>query len=587
MDGKRDVILHLNKGAALPNEERAFVAVVSHQASLQNLGNHAMVVGGIQQSLPNDIWRRIDNLPAASTHELQGALALRHAPHHQFALVQLPALLGREVRLAEALSLGRGGWPHKPDCRISHGQQHGNRENWQKAREEQLQEVPLNFIVTHDYHSRQAFFCRNALCERPLLPTVRFGMLGPMTTETAVKTTARRWCRNPLWLAAALAPAAVWLTGCGASAEHTAATTPRPSADGPGDQRVAATSNATSVGPDADRRDLPAEATFGALVAAANALDQRHDHNSTSQCLLRGSGAPDAAWRLEADLAAAVRPLPEPPENLEELLKNAPGPVHVLSRWGRVGRQPYGPVLVAFTTTTPSSGRLDAVALLLAEAGTFVRQSGSPGEKDGKEAPLANTTPLPMDALGPMLAKRAAQGPFAIYVTAESGVTLARLRELLWQLPYGKHEVALAVPLAPGTRLPAERSASAGDAHLWCPNGLPEPPEDKVEGELTAQGILQATGPLRKGAQGCLSSAVGPAAAGGRVNLAIRIGADGGTETACLLNAEVRDPGLARCLVQTARSLRFPTPEPRGFVDAHLPLKLEPQGFSPQRPVCE
>jgi hypothetical protein len=90
---------------------------------------------------------------------------------------------------------------------------------------------------------------------------------------------------------------------------------------------------------------------------------------------LAGGGQGQGGWKLAADLAAAVRPLPPAPLDLEKRLRQKPGRVHVLTRWGRVGEQPFDLALVAFTTTTPASARMPAIALLLTEGGVFVRES--------------------------------------------------------------------------------------------------------------------------------------------------------------------------------------------------------------------
>jgi hypothetical protein len=57
-------------------------------------------------------------------------------------------------------------------------------------------------------------------------------------------------------------------------------------------------------------------------------------------------------------------------------------------------------------------------------------------------------------------------------------------------------------------------------------------------------------------------------------------------DTLCLLEDDIRDPVLGRCLIETFRGLSFPAPDPSGFVDVHLPLRLSPAGFAPQRPIC-
>jgi hypothetical protein len=333
--------------------------------------------------------------------------------------------------------------------------------------------------------------------------------------------------------------------------------------------------------PPTDPRSLPLEADFGRLVEAANQAEEYDLHQSQAGCLLGRSddrtGKVAGGWKLAADLAAAVRPLPSAPVDLEKRLRQKPGRVHVLTRWGRIGEEPFDIALVAFTTTTPASVRLPAVALLQTDAGIFVRQSDRVSERYQE--------PFSLDDLGPLLAERAASGPFVIYVTAAARVRLDRVRELLAYLPERENEVALAVPLAAGTRLPAPPAPSR-DPSLWCPDGLPAPAADAVEGDIDQQAVRRALAPLSEGARKCMASVSGEAAAGGKVMLALRIGAGGKVENVCLTRDEIKNALLARCLAETARGLAFPAPDPAGQVDIHLPLRLAPTGFRLQRALC-
>ena len=299
---------------------------------------------------------------------------------------------------------------------------------------------------------------------------------------------------------------------------------------------------ATRKNPPEDPRSLPQHADFGRLVQAANQAEQYDLHRSESGCLLAGGKSVDQRWTLAADLAGAVRPLPSAPADLEKRMRQKPGRAHVLTRWGRVGEQPYGIALVAFTTTTPASVRTPAVVLLQTEAGVFVRESAAVSDRYAE--------PFGLDELGPLLAERAARGRFVIYVTAAAGIGLDKVRELLAYLPERDSEVALAVPLAAGTRLPAPAKPPRNPA-LWCPDGLPEPASGSAEGDIDAQAVRRALAPLEAGARKCMASVSGEAATGGKVALAVRIGTKGRVEKVCLTRDEIGNALLARCLAET------------------------------------
>jgi hypothetical protein len=70
------------------------------------------------------------------------------------------------------------------------------------------------------------------------------------------------------------------------------------------------------------------------------------------------------------------------------------------------------------------------------------------------------------------------------------------------------------------------------------------------------------------------------------VVLALRIGPDGLVQQACVREDEVGDPSARACLTRSVRELAFPRPEPEGFVDVQLPLRLSLSESQRQRPLC-
>lgn len=327
-----------------------------------------------------------------------------------------------------------------------------------------------------------------------------------------------------------------------------------------------------------DPRILTDKTNFGNLVDVVNLLDQHTAHHSETNCFLRKLDTEKPSWRIEADLAVAVRPLPKALNDLSAKLQEEPKPIHVMTRWGRIGEHTDGFVLVAFTTTTPASAKLPAVALFVTAAGVYVRQS---------EAVLEiQAEPLKLSDIGPFLAKATAQKEFILFITADEALPLGQLHELLFMLPYPKPEVALATVLGPDTRLPQPPKVDDESKKHWCPSGLPELPESEGEGNLPPTEIKASLGPLLEGSQKCLASAVGPSASGGQVLIAFRIGKSGKVESQCLVQDEIKDAALASCLLEAAGDLTFTPPSPSGFVDVHLPLRLTPMGIDQQRPIC-
>jgi hypothetical protein len=325
-----------------------------------------------------------------------------------------------------------------------------------------------------------------------------------------------------------------------------------------------------------DPRQLGADATFTDLLRAARTLDDRRDQRSDAGCLVRPPSA-GRGWRLEADLAVAVRPLRNAPDDLDELLSADGSPVDVLSRWGARGPgEPAHPTFAAVTTTLPPQ-RPTARVWVVTDRGVYVRST---------DAPTEATAPGSVDEAVAALGDPASLG--ALFVSAEGGLPLSRLAEVLEAVPDDlAGRVGLAVALEPGTRLPETpqgEEEAAEDAH--CPDGLPALAEDAPVGSLRPQVIVSSLGPLRQGAEICVGTTGGPGAAGGRVVMALRIGPDGRVEEACAVEDETNDPALRACLANAARATAFPAPDPPGHVDVQLPLVLSPVESQRQRPVC-
>jgi hypothetical protein len=317
-------------------------------------------------------------------------------------------------------------------------------------------------------------------------------------------------------------------------------------------------------------RDLGADATFADLATAARRQDDRRDSDADAACLVRAGGD---GYRLEADLAVAVRPLPVPPDDLDARMESERGPVRVLARFGAYGGDPAArTALVAVNTTLPPT-RGVALAIVLTDRGAYARRSDQAGgERDASRAEW-------------VLERAAWSEVDLVAITAEAGVPVRALVELMERIPETMAgRVTLAVVLEAGTRLPDAPVIQAGERAELCPDGLPELAEDAPLGDLPADRIRGALDPLRSAAELCVGTSAGPGAAGGRVSLAVRIGPDGRVTDACAMEDSTGDAELRACLSRAARELAFDAPG--GYLDFALPLALEPGRAQRQIPVC-
>jgi hypothetical protein len=321
-----------------------------------------------------------------------------------------------------------------------------------------------------------------------------------------------------------------------------------------------------------DPREVPGQAHFGDLVRLAQELDGSGNGHSEAGCLLRGT----EPLHFEADLSLSVRPLPPVSEHAKEVMDDKSGAITVLSPWGTSGAaktELSDAILLPFTTTSPGAVKLPTVALFATRDGVYLRANKG-------LLPGAPSTALSPEEAGSWLARLGE--PAAVYVTAERALELRKLTELLKLVP-NRHEVALAVALPKGTRLP---TPAADNGEGQCPQGLPEPAAAEVEGSLDATAAQGALAPLREAALSCALSSGGKALLGGKLVLALRIGPDGRAREACFVSDAIAEPVLRRCLLSSVRDLPLPMPKPTGFADVHLPLQIELAGPKPQRASC-
>ena len=304
-------------------------------------------------------------------------------------------------------------------------------------------------------------------------------------------------------------------------------------------------------------RDLGAGATFADLVETARALDGQGDGDSDAGCLLRGAGS----WRLEADLAVPLRPLPAPVASLAQALRRHSGPVRVLSRWGQRGG---GRRAVAVFTMTPRTPGQSALVFVGAE-GLVLRST------DG--ALEATVTPA---ELGERLVDYA-----EVVIPADAGTPLDRLASVAAALP-AETTVAFGVLLPEDTRLPEPLvPAEASEAGL-CPGGLP--PTDEAEGRFDAASAAGALADLRGRLARCNEYRSGVGEAAGVLAVGFRIGPGGEVTQACATADAIGDPALRACALQAVQETRFA--DPGGVVDLALPLGFEADATARQQVLC-
>jgi hypothetical protein len=311
-------------------------------------------------------------------------------------------------------------------------------------------------------------------------------------------------------------------------------------------------------------RALGATSVFADLVRQAEPLEGADLSASEAAyaCLLARA---EPGFTLKAPVHQALRPLPQPASDLGGALKQARS-VQVLTPWGRYGAE-SSLVLASFTAFTPARRGL---AVLLTRDGVSVRDSAPDGDASIDNAPVDSLAAwdLPEDAV--------------VFVTAEAQVPLSQVYRVLETLARRRASVALATVLPPHTRTPSAASPSA--ATKACPDGLLA--IEAVEGDLSRDAILFGLSPLRERAPDCLLRGEAPGAAGGLLELALRIDPSGQVSEACLLRDEVADAAVGACVLELARSLRFSPPSPAGVVDVQLPLVLRPHSTPAPAPVC-
>lgn len=341
----------------------------------------------------------------------------------------------------------------------------------------------------------------------------------------------------------------------------------RPSPAGGGE---AAPEPGGGAAPALDPRAMLRSATFGRLVEAVRALDEASAGDSTEGCLLRPPvGA--SGYRLAADLALAVRPLPDPPADLDAVLGAEGGAVRPITPWGQVGDAEEGPIVASLTALPPARGARGLV-VFVTDRGVFLRGAGRP-------APGAGA--VPAGSLRGTL-DRVADADDVVLVAAEAGVALSALAEVLAAVP-ADLAVGLGVSLPPETALPpgVGPAEDAGGAEGLCSEEDEGAGGGAGAGQLPTDAVVRGLAPLRDAGQRCLAAS---GSAGGALAVRFRIGPRGTVASACARSDETGSARLRACILEALRALTFPPPDPAGVVEVELPLVLR---VGRQSALCE
>jgi len=281
------------------------------------------------------------------------------------------------------------------------------------------------------------------------------------------------------------------------------------------------------------------------------------------------------ALRVDADLAVAVRPLPEASTNLAGRLRATGGAVQVLGRWGRFGPIDAGLNVVAMTSAAPRAADRRALTLFVTHGAVHIRTTGF-GLPFALMEPITN---LGEAVLG--VIQRLA--PDVILVTADASLSLTRVLEVGRAVSDLGIRVGFVVLLPPETRLPPVGPSEEGSDVGLCTAGLPENP-GVAEGSRDPRALRQSLISVQALAQACMSSVGGGMTPEGVMEVLLRIGPGGAVANACAIQDGLGVPALRVCILERLRSLDFGPAD--GVVDVALPLRLVSQGRSPQQLEC-
>ncbi|NCQ61396.1 MAG: hypothetical protein GW913_12120 [Myxococcales bacterium] len=330
-------------------------------------------------------------------------------------------------------------------------------------------------------------------------------------------------------------------------------------------------SSGTEQSPEAtDARALAAGAHFADVVAALEAAEVAHAEAATAPCVMTG-GSDDRSAHVDAEVAAAVHPIPDAPADLASRV--GVEAVAILSRFGARGPAQPGLAVATLTSTDPP-GDGEQMLIVLTSRGALLRST---------DRAMDPGTPFSLEELRRRL-NALSPAPELLALTAEASIPVSVLHDALLAVPDAlAPRLALAVTLPPGTRTPEAAAASA--QHSPICEDLPALAVGEREGVLEGRVLLAGVAPLRDAVPACLDTAGADARAGTMV-LRFRVARDGSVAAACVASDETGSDGLRTCVLEHLGQLHFPAPSPAGVVEAAIPLRFALDHGAPLHGQC-
>ncbi len=310
---------------------------------------------------------------------------------------------------------------------------------------------------------------------------------------------------------------------------------------------------------DKDPIELPLDATFGELIATINQRPEAESDSPVS-CIL----VPSSSFKLDSPTAQAMRPLPPPPDDLDEHFDAVPDTVRLLTLWGQVGVEADRLVAVTFTMTSAEQKR--TLFSALTDRGIILRNDNLKGD--------AQTHAQALRAL-----EKETPPPSHVVVSAEKNVPLRHIYAWLQTLhSFPELSVSLAVMLPEGTKVPEPPLEHATE--LRCGESAIDSTGDVDVAAVQAE-ISKTTPTLA----GCLSP--GRGSRGGTAAVQLSVSSTGEVDSVCIAEGSFDSAESERCVLDALRTIALPAPTPAGSrATLLLPLALRPKPSPPIRPLC-